>query len=92
MTTSQETEALRKRHTYRASVTPLSDGSFAVFAIDLSIESLLIVRDLDDLGLAISSRANMPHRVTRSKDEPPPPPRRRRVLDFDDVFDKEGLE
>jgi hypothetical protein len=72
----QEQEALSRRHTFRAAVTPLSNGSFAIFALDLSAESLIIVENADDLVLAIVSRANMLERKTPSKE----------VLDFEDVF------
>jgi len=62
-------EALSRRYAFRASVTPLEDGSFAVFALDLSAESLLIVHDADELALAVVSRANMTKRKTPSKEE-----------------------
>jgi len=55
-------EALSRRYAYRASVTPLEDGSFAVFAIDFSAESLVIVESVEELGLAITSRANLRRR------------------------------
>jgi len=55
-------EALSRRYAYRASVTPLEDGSFAVFAIDFSRESMVIVDSPEELGLAITSRANLRRR------------------------------
>ena len=58
----REQEALSKRYAYRASVTPLADGSFAIFSLDFSPESMVIVDNADDLGLAITSRANMNRR------------------------------
>jgi len=61
-------EALSRRYAFRAAVTPLEDGAFAVFALDLSSESLVIV-EADDLALAIVSRANMLERKTPSKEE-----------------------
>jgi len=84
MMTSQEQEALSRRYAFRASVTPLEDGSFAVFALDLSSESMVIVQSLDDLGLAVVSRANMSRRKTPSRDAV-----QKEVLDFEDVFDGE---
>lgn len=84
---TQEQEALSRRYAFRASVVPLEDGSFAVFALDLSSESLLIVNNSDDLALAIVSRANMLQRKTPSKDDPP-----RRVLDFDEADFEEALK
>jgi hypothetical protein len=88
--TSHEQEALSRRYAFRASVVPLEDGSFAVFALDLSSESLLIVENPDDLAFAIVSRANMLRRKTPSKDDPPPPGRRV-VLDFDETDFEEAL-
>jgi len=76
--TKQEQEALSRRHVFRASVTPLEDGTFAVFALDLSAESLVVVT-ADDLSLAVVSRANMLRRKTPSKEE----------LDFESTFDGE---
>jgi len=66
----REQEALSRRYAFRASVVPLEDGSFAVFAIDLSAESLIIVDNVDDLALAIVSRANLLQRKTPSREEP----------------------
>jgi hypothetical protein len=79
--TPQEQEALSMRHAYRAAVTPLGDGSFAVFSIDLTSESMMIVDNPDDLILAIMSRASMLKRKTPSEET------RQKVeaLDFDDV-------
>jgi len=68
--TKQEQEALSRRYAFRASVTPLEDGSFAVFALDLSSESMLIAKDADELALAVVSRANMLQRKTPSREEP----------------------
>jgi len=62
-------EALSRRYAFRAVVTPLEDGAFAVFALDLSSESLVIVNDAEELALAIVSRANMLERKTPSKEE-----------------------
>jgi hypothetical protein len=59
-------EALRRRYAYRASVTPLEDGSFAVFAIDFSAESLVIANTVEELGLAVTSRANLRRRSDRN--------------------------
>ena len=63
-------EALSRRYAFRASVTPLEDGSFAVFSLDLSSESMIIAADADELALAVVSRANMLQRKTPSKEEP----------------------
>lgn len=70
--TPQVKEALYRRNSYHAVVTPLQDGSFAVFANDRSLETLLIVSNPDDLILAIVSRANLLHRKTPSAEERPP--------------------
>lgn len=79
MMDKNEQEALSTRYAYRASVTPLEDGSFAVFALDLTAESLIIVDNPDDLVIAIMSRAAMSKRITPSKREP------QEVMEFDDV-------
>lgn len=85
--TRQEQEALSKRYAIRACITPLSDGSFAVFSLDLSSESLLIVENADDLVLAIVSRAAMLQRKTPSKgDESILLSNRKGSLDFDEDF------
>lgn len=65
--TSREKEALAGRYNNFAVVVPLSDGAYAVFSHDKTVESMLIVDDTDDLQLAISSRANMHERKTPSK-------------------------
>jgi hypothetical protein len=65
--TKQEQEALSRRYAYYAIVTPLEDGSFAVFSNDRTAESMLIVEDNDDLAMAITSRANMNRRKTPSR-------------------------
>jgi hypothetical protein len=79
---NREQEALSKRYAFRASVTPLSDGSFAVFALDLSAGSMLIVENPDDLALAIMSRANTLERKTLSQEEMDAAAPQ---LDFDDL-------
>jgi hypothetical protein len=66
--TPNEQEALSKRYGKNvAIVAPLEDGSFAVFAKDLTAESLMLVNDNDDLAIAISSRASMKERKTASR-------------------------
>jgi len=75
---SREEEALTKRYEFRASVTPLEDGSFAVFALDFSEESMLIVDDVEELVLAIVSRANMKRRKSKT--------------DFDDIDFSQALD
>jgi hypothetical protein len=62
-----EAEALSNRFMKAAVVTPLSDGSFAVFSNDRTIESMIIAENPDDIILAITSRAAMLHRKTPSK-------------------------
>ena len=69
--TRQEQEALSKRYgNNKAHVVPLEDGSFAVFASDLTSESMVIVEDNDTLAVAITSRASMHKRKTPSKGRP----------------------
>lgn len=68
--TSREKEAMSGRFENFAAVVPLSDGSYAVFSHDRTVESMLIVEDTDDLLLAIASRANMNQRKTPSKGLP----------------------
>lgn len=62
----QEQEALSARYTQYAIVAALEDGSFAVFANDLTRESMIIVSDPDDLALACASRIQMCKRITPS--------------------------
>jgi hypothetical protein len=88
--TKQEQEALSRRYAFRACVTPLEDGSFAVFALDLSSESLLIAESPDDLALAVVSRANMLKRKTPSRDDPTAGGSKK-VLDFDEADFEEAL-
>ena len=64
---SPEQEALSSRFLKAAIVTPLSDGSFAVFSNDRTAESMVIVENADDIILAITSRASMLERKTPSK-------------------------
>jgi hypothetical protein len=81
--TSQEEEALSIRYEEGkgAFVVPLSDGFFGVFASDKAGESLVIVgpAHIEELMIAISSRANMTSRKTPSKLAGPAP-------NFEDFF------
>ena len=66
--TPQEQEALSIRYGDGvAIVAPLKDGSYAVFANDRTMESMLIITNPDELVLAITSRSNMIKRKTPSK-------------------------
>ena len=66
--TQQEQEALSRRYGNSiAIIVPLSTGEYAVFSSDRTSESMVIVDDIDNLGLAITSRANMHQRKTPSK-------------------------
>ena len=68
--TPQEQEALSKHYALYCFVTPLSDGSFAVFANDRSRESMVIVDEFG-LAIAITNRANRRGRsVGRLPDRP----------------------
>jgi hypothetical protein len=70
--TAREQEALSRRYAFGCIVTPLSDGAFAVFAMDRTAESMVIVDSEEELALACTSRANMVERKTPSKAPPVP--------------------
>lgn len=70
---AREQEALLNRLSDSVAVVmPLSDGSFAVFSNDRTMESMIIVDTEEELAIACNSRANMLKRKTPSKGSPVP--------------------